>query len=66
EAPVLIARDASGDLLRVVTTRPVVVNAGDFDLVKGIEALRQVAGLKTISTAVPVTFSLVFSEAPAR
>lgn len=52
-----------GEGLRVLSTRPVVVNAGDFGLASGVEALREVAGLSSIATAVPVTFHLVFSSA---
>lgn len=51
--------------LRVLSSRPVVVNAGDFGLTPGVEALREVAGLSSIATAVPVTFNLVFSPAEA-
>jgi hypothetical protein len=37
-----------------------VVNANGLELVAGIEALREVAGLPSISYSVPVTFSLTF------
>lgn len=57
--PVVVFGEA-GDVLRVVTSRPVVVNAGEFGLVAGVSALREIAGLSAISTAVPVTFALVF------
>ena len=60
-AAVLVTGETGG--LRVVTRRPMLVSAGDFGLDEGIEALRKVAGLKSISTAVPVTFSLHFSHA---
>lgn len=60
--PVLVS-GGEGNLLRVISSRPVVVNAGDFDLGAGVEALREVAGLNAISTAVPVTFNLVFVPA---
>ena len=48
--------------LLVTTVRPVIVNADDFSLGKGIEALREVAQLLSISTAVPITASLVFEK----
>lgn len=54
-----------GEGLRVLSTRPVLVNAGDFGLASGVEALREVAGLDSIATAVPVTFHLVFNAAVA-
>jgi len=46
----------------VSTAKPVVVKAGDFALVKGVEALREIAGLPSITTTVPVNFDLVFEH----
>lgn len=60
--PVLVS-GGEGSLLRVISARPVVVNAGAFGLGAGVEALREVAGLNAISSAVPVTFNLVFVPA---
>jgi len=60
--PVLVS-GGEGSILRVISARPVIVNAGEFALVAGVEALREVAGLSSISTAVPVTFNLVFVPA---
>lgn len=60
--PVLVS-GGEGSVLRVISARPVVVNAGAFGLGAGIDALREVAGLQAISTAVPVTFNLVFVPA---
>lgn len=62
-APVTVAR--LGDEIHVSTDKPVVLNAAYFNLGDGIERLREVAGLKMISTAVPVTARLVFSRTPA-
>jgi len=45
-----------------VLLKPVIVNAADFKLSEGIEQLRKIAKLPSISSAVPVTFSLVFSQ----
>ena len=53
----------SGERVQVFTSNPVIVNAADFGLTPGIAALQQVAGLKAISTAVPVTVHLVFTRA---
>jgi len=61
-APVVVINEASG-VLRVITSRPVMVSASSFDLAKGVAALQEVAGLNSISTAVPVTFHLVFKPA---
>ena len=47
----------------VVSSRaPVIVNAGQTGLAAGVEKLREVAGLPSISPAVPVTFELVFDR----
>ena len=61
EVPVVVVGD-QGQSLRVVSARPVIVNAGDFGLEAGVTALREIAGLKAISTAVPVSARLVFSR----
>jgi len=42
--------------------KPIVINASDYDLVTGIEKLRAVAKLPSISSAVPVIFNLVFFD----
>ena len=46
--------------LMVSSRKPVIVNASSVDLVGGIEALREIAGLPSISKAVPVSFVLTF------
>jgi len=46
----------------VSSVYPIIVKASDFELAKGIEALRAVANLPVISTAVPVSFNLVFTK----
>jgi hypothetical protein len=46
---------------QVVTLAPLVLNGEDFGLAEGIEALRQLAGLKSISLAVPVSAVLIFT-----
>ena len=48
------------DTVSVTTIAPIIVNARVLELVSGIEALREVAGLPSISYSVPVTFSLTF------
>ncbi|WP_116367889.1 YceI family protein [Parahaliea mediterranea] len=62
--PVVVMGESSGQL-RVITARPVLLSANNFELQKGVAALQEVAGLKSISTAVPVTFHLVFKPASA-
>lgn len=49
--------------IRVSSVHPVIITAQDFGLSEGVEALRVVANLSVISTAVPVTFNMVFTEA---
>lgn len=63
QVPVVVVGEPLGQL-RVLSSRPVVVSAADFGLAEGVAALQKVAGLDSISTAVPVTFQLVF--VPAR
>lgn len=59
-ADVMITRLADG--LQATTLKPILVTAEQYGLVSGVDALREVAGLPSISRAVPVTFSLTFSE----
>jgi len=56
--PVSITR--SIDSVLVSSSKPLVINAGKWDLLPGIEALRAIAGLTSISPAVPVSFTLKF------
>ena len=58
---VVVARTGDNSLL-VTSEKPVVVNAPEFKLAEGVEALREVAGLPNISLAVPVSFVLSFSK----
>jgi len=44
----------------VVSRTPVVVNAASLRLVDGIEKLRELASLPSISKAVTVSFALTF------
>ncbi|MDF1763975.1 MAG: YceI family protein [Oleibacter sp.] len=61
QATVMIAPTQDGQVL-VTTRNPILLKASDFALVDGIESLRSIAGLDSISTTIPVTFSLLFSE----
>jgi len=58
---VKVARVGDHSLL-VTTNRPVIVNAWEFALGEGVEALRAIAGLDSISMGVPVSFVLAFDE----
>lgn len=52
----------AGNKLLATTAKPIMINAKQFGLVAGVEKLREVANLPSIATAVPVSFSLVFSK----
>ena len=57
---VLVTRTESGVLAS--TVKPIIVMADTHGLVSGVEALREVAGLPSISRAVPVSFNVVFEQ----
>lgn len=57
----LMVTKVSDKELLVVSNQPVILNVADFDLVKGLEKLRELAGLPSISQAVPVSFYLVLN-----
>ena len=59
QAEVVVTRLADNGI-QATTLKPVIVVANSFDLVRGVEALREVAGLPSISNAVPVSFTVVF------
>lgn len=59
DAAVLVSVAEDGSL-HVTTREPIVVDAGDFELGAGVTALKEVAGLTSISTSVPVSAYLVF------
>jgi len=56
-----VVKLANNSLL-VYSEYPVILKASDFGLANGIQALREIAKLPSISTVVPVTFSLIFSK----
>ena len=59
-ADVQVTRTGEGVI--VSTLKPLVVMADSFALTAGVEMLREVAGLPSISRAVPVSFTVVFEE----
>ena len=59
-ADVLVTRTESGVLAS--TVKPIIVMADTHGLISGVEALREVAGLPSISRAVPVSFNVVFEQ----
>ncbi len=50
------------DRILVASRKPVIVNASQVGLLSGVEKLREVAGLPSISPAVPVSFILAFDQ----
>ena len=46
----------------VKSSEPLLLNADSLGLSDGIESLRVIAGLRSISQSVPVTFSLIFRQ----
>ena len=58
---VLIARLDAKKMI-VTSLKPVLINANQYDLVAGVQKLRELAGLSSISNAVPVSFVLVFNK----
>jgi len=59
--PLIVTR-LSEDRLLVRPLHLIMVQASDYKIGDGIEALREVAGLERISTAVPVTFGVTFQR----
>jgi len=61
ETDVRVVKLAKNRIL-AASVNPIIVNADQYNLLEGVEKLREVANLPSISTAVPVTFSLIFKE----
>lgn len=59
EAPLTVTRLA-GDTVLVETAKPLIIDASAVGLEAGVGKLQEIAKLPVISTAVPVTASLVF------
>ncbi len=54
--------DVDGQTVVVNSTEPVMIDAADYDLVGGIGKLTELAELMLIPTAVPVSFTLTFTQ----
>jgi len=48
--------------LMVASTEPLLIEASKFGLTENVEKLREIAGLKSISEAVPVVFVVTFTQ----
>jgi len=58
----LLVSRLAADRVLVTTLKPIIVTAGSVGLEDGVEQLREIAGLPSISKAVPVSFVLQFVE----
>ncbi len=58
-APIIFSR-MSDNVLTVTNAKPILVSASSLNLSDGVEALRKIANLPSIGSAVPVTFVLTF------
>ena len=58
---IVVTRFAEGSVL-VNTLEPIIVSANAVGLAGGVEKLREIAGLTSISHAVPVSFVLTFND----
>lgn len=58
----VIVTKVSDNKLMVSSFQPIIVNANEFDLVAGVDKLRDIAGLSSISQAVPVSFVLTLTK----
>lgn len=58
----LIMTHRSDGKVAVSTIEPILVDSEDFGMLPGIDALAKLAGLKTISIKIPVSFNLVFDD----
>lgn len=61
QAEVNVTRTGA-DSVTAVSAQPVVIQAGSLGLTDGIAELQSLAGLPSITPAVPVTFSLTFTR----
>lgn len=56
----LRVQNLGGQRFLVSSAQPMIITADQFELANGVEALRSIAGLDSISIAVPVDFALFF------
>lgn len=53
---------AGPDRVIAVSDTPIIIEARDYDLLENLGQLQELAGLPSITPAVPVTFSIVFER----
>jgi polyisoprenoid-binding protein YceI len=54
------AAKVSDDTIMIASVKPLVIDAAKFGMSDGVEKLRDIAGLDSISNAVPVSFVMTF------
>ena len=59
---IVLVTKLSANNIVVTSAEPVLLNVADFDLVVGVEKLRELAKLPSISPAVPVTFYITLNK----
>ncbi|WP_438865353.1 YceI family protein [Neptunicella sp.] len=59
--PVTVTGLADGGI-QVTSIKPVLISSADFGLTEGVEKLKSLAGLDSITLTVPVTFNLRFKQ----
>jgi len=60
---VMQAAKVAEDTVMVAGVKPLVIDAAKFGMSEGVEKLREIAGLDSISNAVPVTYVMTFVDA---
>ncbi len=58
----VLATRTQDNALFITSQQPMIINPEEFGLVEGIERLRKIAGLPSITRSVPVTFALVYQQ----
>ncbi len=61
QVPVMVSK-LLDDKVLVSALKPVLINAADFDLTGGIDKLKELAALPSITLSVPVTFDLTLTR----
>ena len=59
---VMQAAKVAEDTVMVAGVKPLVIDAAKFGMSEGVEKLREIAGLDSISNAVPVTYVMTFVD----
>jgi len=68
QQPMILSMQAAkldNGTVMVASTKPLIVDAAKFGMSDGVEKLREIAGLASISNAVPVSFVMTFVESPS-